>query len=162
MAPSAHIQSDAAAIVHTAQEVAAGVTSQTQVAVVAAILTWVEQHTRPGRTTTIADAVTCLNSRQGNCIGLAHLSVALLRAVGIPARTVRTFVVRTDGGLDRYHLIEAYFPQDGLWVLYEPHRYRGPSARNLYLYSDPDWNHAKHKVSKAFSQSAKTRVGRKP
>ncbi len=158
LAPTGHIQSHAPAIVDVAEGIAASASPRTEVEAVAAVFAWMVKHVSYGAMEGIGDAVTCLEGGKGNCIGFVHLSAALLRALGIPARTVRTFMVRGDGGLDRYYLLEVYYPQDNQWVLYDSHIYRCPSARNIYLYSDPGWNQAKHRVSKAFSQSPKTQA----
>ncbi len=66
-----------------------------------------------------AEAV--LVRRSGYCTGIARLTVALLEAVGIPAREVAGYVVGSEPGRPSgYHRwIEAYLPDRG-WVFSDP------------------------------------------
>ena len=79
------------------------------------------------------DAVSTLRDRSGNCSNAAHLSAALLRAAGIPARVVggttldKQLKVPMDGvrslvqtmGQGGHAWIEVYFPDLG-WLSYDP------------------------------------------
>ncbi len=78
------------------------------------------------------DALGALGRRFGNCQGYSHLSISLLRAVGIPARITVGIslakgwrVTHTDGtltfkmGQGRHAWIEVYYPDIG-WVPYDP------------------------------------------
>ncbi len=75
------------------------------------------------------DAVSVLSDRTGSCVGYSNLSIALLRAAGIPARSVRGYVppgydwgekknywgvTLNSGGFHEW--LEVYFPGQG-WVL---------------------------------------------
>jgi transglutaminase-like putative cysteine protease len=79
------------------------------------------------------DAVSTLRAGSGNCTNAAHLSAALLRAAGIPARVVagttldKQLKVPMDGGRSLVQTmgkgghawIEVYFPDLG-WLSYDP------------------------------------------
>jgi transglutaminase-like putative cysteine protease len=78
------------------------------------------------------DALWALERRLGNCQGFSHLSIALLRAVGIPARITVGIslskgwrVQAADGtltfkmGQGRHAWIEIYYPDIG-WIPYDP------------------------------------------
>ena len=78
------------------------------------------------------DALFTLERRRGNCQGYSHLSIALLRAAGIPARfTVGISLSKgwrvqaSDGtltfkmGQGRHAWIEIYYPDIG-WIPYDP------------------------------------------
>ncbi len=71
------------------------------------------------------DAAAVLRRRSGYCTGVARLTVALLRAAGIPAREVPGYVVDPQATAERrsgYHRwIEAYLPDRG-WVFSDPLR----------------------------------------
>jgi transglutaminase-like putative cysteine protease len=78
------------------------------------------------------DALGALERRFGNCQGFSHLSIALLRAAGIPARLTVGIslakgwrVTHPDGtltfkmGQGRHAWIEVYYPDLG-WIPYDP------------------------------------------
>jgi transglutaminase-like putative cysteine protease len=79
------------------------------------------------------DAISTLRAGSGNCTNAAHLSAALLRAAGIPARVVggttldKQLKVPMDGvrslvqtmGKGGHAWIEVYFPDLG-WLSYDP------------------------------------------
>lgn len=78
------------------------------------------------------DAVWTLENKIGNCQNFAHLAIALLRAVGIPARIVggitvkepweiklRDKTIKYSMGQGGHAWIEVYFPDTG-WVEYDP------------------------------------------
>ena len=81
--PSPWIQSDNEAIVKLAREIVGNETNL--LAKVRLLHRWVSTNIRNGE---VADAVTTLEKRGGDCGGHSFLFVALCRALGIPARPV--------------------------------------------------------------------------
>lgn len=81
--PSAWIQSDHPEAVTQAQEIIRGETNPYRKAQL--MHSWVSHNISSANTT--VDAITALRDRQANC-SVNHLYIALLRALGIPARVV--------------------------------------------------------------------------
>jgi transglutaminase-like putative cysteine protease len=66
----------------------------------------------------VGDAVYACDARSGNCSDFHAYLIALLRAVGIPARFAIGAAIpseRNDGGIDGYHCWAEFFA-DGKWV----------------------------------------------
>lgn len=121
--PEKMIQSDHPDIINKAREITAG--ARTVAEAVEKISNWVHDHV----TYTIPvqqDALSVFYSGKGSCQGYTRLTIALCRAVGIPARyahgylppgedwgaRVERFGVKTSGG--GYHAwIEIYYPDAG-------------------------------------------------
>ena len=127
---TAHTQSDSPAILAQATRLAAGARSQREA--VARILNFVVDHIRYKLEPERHDAVFVLQSGTGNCTGYSQLSIALLRAVGIPARMVAGITLATPWpvamgsqtliqkvGQGRHAWIEVWFPDLG-WLPYDP------------------------------------------
>ncbi|MCP4661620.1 MAG: transglutaminase domain-containing protein [bacterium] len=97
--------------------------AETRYDAVTRVLGWVARHIEYSlnrRQPQSAEAV--LSRRSGYCTGIARLTVALLRAVGIPAREVAGYVVggEAEEGASGYHRwIEVYLPDCG-WVFSDP------------------------------------------
>ncbi len=104
----------------------------TQFDAVQRIISFVVDHLQYVSPPTSYDALYSLDSGKGNCQNFSHLSAALLRAVGIPARIVngitinQPFDVTWQGGTltfkmgqGRHSWIEIWFP-DLLWVPFDP------------------------------------------
>ncbi|MDY6823379.1 MAG: transglutaminase domain-containing protein [Thermodesulfobacteriota bacterium] len=106
--------------------------AKTQFDAVQLILTWVVDHMRYVQPPQSYDAMYAFDSGKGNCQNYSHLTAALMRAVGIPARIVNgvtldepykirqgdgTLVMKNAKG--RHSWIEAYFP-DLKWVPFDP------------------------------------------
>lgn len=118
--PTPSQQSDNPAIRAQAQALI-GV-AQTEVQAVVAILDWVRANIVYDYSLSLpTDAVSVYQNRSGVCDGFSNLSVALLRAVGIPARKHIGCALWTwfggDSGLHAW--IEVYYPDAG-WVPSEP------------------------------------------
>ncbi len=119
------IQSDAEVVVDKAKELVEDATSQTEA--VAEILAWVRANTQLVPTCTANDALSVLESGKATFDGFVTLSCALLRAAGIPARTVSGIVLpgqvmEWDWGerVNLWHAwIEVYYPGCG-WVPSDP------------------------------------------
>lgn len=90
---------------------------------VSRVLGWVSRNLRYELDRTLPqDAESVLERRSGYCTGVARLTVALLRALDIPAREVAGWVVREQGrtGISGYHRwLEVYYPDRG-WVMSDP------------------------------------------
>ena len=105
----------------------------TEFQVVTAVINYVADNIRYVFNPMNYDAVSTLRDRSGNCSNSAHLSAALLRAAGIPARVVggttldKQSKVPMDGvrslvqtmGKGGHAWIEVYFPDLG-WLSYDP------------------------------------------
>jgi transglutaminase-like putative cysteine protease len=105
----------------------------TEFQAVTAVINYIADNVRYVYNPTMYDAVSTLRDRSGNCSNSAHLSAALLRAAGIPARVVggttldKQLKVPMDGvrslvqtmGKGGHAWIEVYFPDLG-WLSYDP------------------------------------------
>jgi transglutaminase-like putative cysteine protease len=130
LAATRDVQKDDPRIQAEARRLTAGATSQHQA--VTALLNFVTDRLTwklepPGH-----DAITGLTGGIVNCQGYSHLSIALLRAVGIPARVAvgitlsKGWQVPTDGGplvlksgTGRHAWIEVFYPDIG-WAPFDP------------------------------------------
>lgn len=88
---------------------------------VQAICDWVYDHLEytPGSTTGTTTASDVLLQRTGVCRDYAHLTIALCRGIGIPARYVSGYAVDLQPP-DFHGFLEAYL--DGNWYLFDPTR----------------------------------------
>lgn len=112
---------------------------------VSAVMRWVKDHITYDMTLNYpVDAVSTLKNKTSRCEGFTNLSVALLRAVNIPARAVTYYtapghgwgVVPGEGGM--HSALEVYYPEAG-WLAYEPQgtlHYVDPF--HIYLFSEVD------------------------
>jgi transglutaminase-like putative cysteine protease len=120
--PSHDIQSDNPEIASLAAGLVRGL--RTEAEAVDAIFVWVRDNITYDLSRRLpVDALSVLHNRSGVCSGFANLSVALLRAGGIPARvkdgcaTRPNWGVSESGGLHSW--IEAYYPDAG-WIASDP------------------------------------------
>ena len=88
---------------------------------VQAIADWVYNQLEytPGSTTATTTAADVLLQRTGVCRDYAHLSIALCRGIGIPARYVSGYAVNLQPP-DYHGFFEAFL--DGQWYLFDPTR----------------------------------------
>jgi len=129
------VQSDAPQIAELARRLTSGANSQYEA--VTAITNHVTDVIKYTFNPPKYDALYTLNTRSGNCQNLAHLSIALLRSVGIPARIVggitlkdawkvpvdaRNSIVQSMGQ-GGHAWMEIYFPDLG-WLSYDPQQSR--------------------------------------
>lgn len=127
--PTPLVQSNDKSIAALAQRLTEGAAGEQ--AAVAAILNWVVDNVRYGAVTHGYDALSTLKRRHGNSLSLSHLSVALLRSVGMPARIVGGIVLGRpwkipfkDGALQQSvgegssTWFEVYYPDAG-WMAYD-------------------------------------------
>lgn len=84
-----------------------------------AVRGWVHKQLRyvPGSSRSADGAIHALIARQGVCRDFAHLAIALLRALDVPARLVSTYAPGLSP-MDFHALAEAYI--DGRWVVIDP------------------------------------------
>ncbi|MCE5261943.1 MAG: transglutaminase-like domain-containing protein [Deltaproteobacteria bacterium] len=124
------VQSDHARIRELSGRLTRGVS--TEFDAVQRLISWVVDHVSYVNPPPQYDAVFALESGKGNCQNFSHLSAALLRAAGIPARIVngitmgRPFDVAWEKGVmtfkmgqGRHSWIEVWFPDLG-WVPFDP------------------------------------------
>jgi hypothetical protein len=115
------IQSDDPEIVAQAAELVAGATREVEA--VDAILAWVGAHVAYDYDAPANDAASVFENRRAVCAGFTTLSVAMMRAVGIPARYHRgcstPYGYITDDGGGSHAWVETYYPDVG-WVASEP------------------------------------------
>ncbi|MBN2515834.1 MAG: transglutaminase domain-containing protein [Deltaproteobacteria bacterium] len=124
--PTEQVQSENAQIINKARELTQGVT--TEFDAVQRTVSWVVDHVRYVTPPKRYDALYTFESGKGNCQNFSHLSAALLRAVGIPARIVngitlnkpfnisrQSGVLTVKMGQGRHSWIEVWFPDLG-WI----------------------------------------------
>jgi len=124
--PTEQVQSENAKIINKARELTQGVT--TEFDAVQRTITWVVDHVRYVTPPKRYDALYAFESGKGNCQNFSHLSAALLRSVGIPARIVNGItlnkpfnisrqrgVLTVKMGQGRHSWIEVWFPDLG-WI----------------------------------------------
>lgn len=155
--PTSHIESDAPEIAELVQQVKDAADFENQWHIVSSVLSWSRGLLRYGNPSEIPTALDALRDRRVNCIGFVHLPAAMLRNLGIPARVVRTFMVR-GSTLTRHYLLEVYFPEDDAWVTFEPQTLRPPMTGNVVVFVDNNWNQGKHVTSRNFSIDPETFV----
>ena len=135
LAPSTFVQSEDREIADTAKAIVNNTSYES--AAVTSLMLWVSDNLTYDLNATKHDAVWTFHNRRGTCENYAHLSLALLRSVGIPARYVSGYLVDGAINLDGDILtsgyqwspgphawIEVYYPDLG-WVPYEPQKTLG-------------------------------------
>ena len=111
-------------------------TARTENEAVNAILNWVSDNIKYTYNPPQYDAINTLNAGRGNCQNFAHLSMALLRAAGIPARIVGGIGLKRqwkvpvedgylvqDMGQGGHAWMEIFFSDLG-WLSYDPQQSR--------------------------------------
>lgn len=111
--------------------------TKSEYAAVSAIINWVTDNIKYTFNPPQYDAAYTLSTKSGNCQNFAHLSIALLRSAGIPARIVggitlkegwkvpidaRNSIVQSMGQ-GGHAWLEVYFPDLG-WLPYDPQQSR--------------------------------------
>ncbi|MEW6162677.1 MAG: transglutaminase domain-containing protein [Nitrospirota bacterium] len=129
--PTEMVQSNSPEISSLAKKLAEG--APTEYKAVTAILNYVADNVKYTFNPPQYDALYTLKTKSGNCQNFAHLSMALLRAAGIPARIVggislrqswkipmgnNSFLVQSMGQ-GGHAWMEIYFPDLG-WLSYDP------------------------------------------
>ncbi|MCX7966125.1 MAG: transglutaminase-like domain-containing protein [Syntrophorhabdaceae bacterium] len=129
--PTKMVQSDAPEIVSLSRQLTQ--TAETQYQAVTAIMNYIADNIKYTYNPPQYDAVYTLKTKTGNCQNLAHLSMALLRAAGIPARIVGGITLKDQWkvplgggnysvqgmGQGGHVWIEIFFPDLG-WLSYDP------------------------------------------
>jgi len=112
-------------------------TAKNEYEAVSAIINWVTDNIKYSFNPPQYDASYTLSTKSGNCQNFAHLSIALLRSAGIPARIVggitlkESWKVPIDAknsivqsmGQGGHAWLEVYFPDLG-WLPYDPQQSR--------------------------------------
>lgn len=132
LSASKYVQSDDPEVKDAAKAITNG--TRYESAAVAAIMLWVSNSVTYGINAASHDASWTLHSKRGTCENYAHLSLALLRSVGIPARYVSGYLIGGDIPVNGYAAsyayrwdagphswIEVYYPDLG-WIPYEPQK----------------------------------------
>ncbi|WP_277057500.1 transglutaminase-like domain-containing protein [Trichlorobacter lovleyi] len=128
------VQGDAE-IKSLARQLTSGVKNEYEA--VSAIINWVTDNIKYTFNPPQYDASYTLSTRSGNCQNFAHLSIALLRSVGIPARIVGGITLKEGWkvpidaknsivqsmGQGGHAWLEVYFPDLG-WLPYDPQQSR--------------------------------------
>lgn len=139
LSPAPMVESDSSEVRALARRLTRG--AATEQAAVTGILNWVVDNVKYRTPVREYGAVWTLKTREGNCQNLSHLSMALLRAAGVPARIVGGIalgrpwsVPLKDGtllqslGQGGHAWIEVWYPDIG-WVPYDAqqsHLFVGP------------------------------------
>lgn len=130
LSPTSLVQSDNQEMISIAKQLTAN--SKTENEAVSAILNWVSDNVKYIYNPPQYDAIHTLKTGTGNCQNFAHLSMALLRAAGIPARIVGGISLKRqwkvpiengylvqDQGQGGHAWMEIYFSDLG-WLSYDP------------------------------------------
>ena len=116
--PTSSQQSDNPIIIEQAQVLVEN--AHTEAQAVVAILDWVRANITYDSTFSLPnDAVSVYQNRSGVCAGFSNLAVALLRAVGIPAKDQVGCALWSQPHGGGHAWIEVYYPDVG-WVPSEP------------------------------------------
>ena len=132
---SKYVQSDDRDIKNTAKTITNDTRYESEA--VTSIMLWVSDNLKYDGSVTSHDASWTFHNKRGTCENYAHLSLALLRSAGIPARYVSGYLVDGDIKVNGYvttygyrwdagphSWIEVYYPDIG-WVPYEPQKTLG-------------------------------------
>lgn len=154
--PSEQVQSEDQSIQALSAELVKGV--KTEGEAVTRIMYWIVDHLHYTLEPAGYDALTTKREGKGNCQNYSHLTMALLRAAGIPARLVRgrtlgkSWEVDEDNGKRRWTAkwgegrhawLEVYYPDQG-WLMYDSQAYHQfVSTRFIRIEVGPD-NKAVH------------------
>lgn len=154
--PSEQVQSQDQEIRSLAAELVKGATTEQEA--VTKILHWVVDHLHYQLEPAGYDALLTKREGKGNCQNYSHLSAALLRAAGIPARMVRGRTLDKAWEVDegngkrrwtsrwaagRHAWIDIYYPDQG-WLMYDSQAYHVfVSTRFIRMEAGPD-NKAVH------------------
>jgi len=154
--PSEQVQSEDPSIKTLSAELVTG--AKTEGEAVTRIMHWIVDHLHYTLEPAGYDALTTKREGKGNCQNYSHLTMALLRAAGIPARLVRgrtlgkSWEVDEDNGKRRWTAkwgegrhawLEVYYPDHG-WLMYDSQAYHQfVSTRFIRIEVGPD-NKAVH------------------
>ncbi len=154
--PSEQVQSEDQSIKDLSAALVKG--AKTEGEAVTRILYWIVDHLHYTLEPAGYDALTTKREGKGNCQNYSHLTMALLRAAGIPARLVRgrtlgkSWEVDEDNGKRRWTAkwgegrhawLEVYYPDQG-WLMYDSQAYHQfVSTRFIRIEVGPD-NKAVH------------------
>jgi len=134
--PTSMVQSTSGEIVGKAGELVAG--ASTEAEAVDRIMNFVRTSIPTQGSGTQKDAISSLHSSSGTCVNRANLALGLLRAANIPARYVNGIVndnppykvpivvsgsegyAQFQWGKELHAWVEVYYPQQGVWVAYDP------------------------------------------
>jgi transglutaminase-like putative cysteine protease len=135
LAPSTYVQSEDREITNLAKAIINNTRFESEA--VTSLMLWVRDNLKYDSNVTKHDASWTLQNKRGTCENYAHLSLALLRSVGIPARYVSGYLVdgkiNVEGYVTSYGYqwksgphswIEVYYPNLG-WVPYDPQKTLG-------------------------------------
>ncbi|OGW69224.1 MAG: hypothetical protein A3A88_01380 [Nitrospirae bacterium RIFCSPLOWO2_01_FULL_62_17] len=154
--PSEQVQSEDPSITTLSAELVKS--AKTEGEAVTRIMHWIVDHLHYTLEPAGYDALTTKREGKGNCQNYSHLTMALLRAAGIPARLVRgrtlgkSWEVDEDNGKRRWTAkwgegrhawLEVYYPDQG-WLMYDSQAYHQfVSTRFIRIEVGPD-NKAVH------------------
>ncbi|MGZ7115598.1 MAG: transglutaminase-like domain-containing protein [Halobacteriota archaeon] len=135
LSPSTFVQSNDREIANTAKAIVNNTTYES--AAVTSIMLWVSDNLRYDLNATQHDALWTFHNKRGTCENYAHVSLALLRSVGIPARYVSGYLaggtINLNGDIlnsgyqwspGPHAWIEVYYPDLG-WAPYDPQKTLG-------------------------------------
>ncbi|HEX9742731.1 MAG TPA: transglutaminase family protein [Nitrospiraceae bacterium] len=154
--PSEQVQSEDPGIKDLSAVLVKGATTEGEA--VTRIMHWIVDHLHYTLEPAGYDALTTKREGKGNCQNYSHLTMALLRAAGIPARLVRGRTLGKSWEVDegngkrrwtakwgegRHAWLEVYYPDQG-WLMYDSQAYHQfVSTRFIRIEVGPD-NKAVH------------------
>ncbi|MFH0796664.1 MAG: transglutaminase domain-containing protein [Candidatus Omnitrophota bacterium] len=128
--PTPLVQADNEEVRTLSRQLISGATTESEA--VRSIMNWVVDNITYQSEPPEKDALWTLKNKRGNCTNYSHLSLALLRSVGIPARAVAGLALKkhwsvpiaggtlTQDMQEGWHAwIEVYYPRIG-WLPYDP------------------------------------------
>ncbi len=103
-----------------------------------AVFDWMRESLtyQPGWTSVHTPVEDVLASRRGVCQDYAHLSIALLRSAGIPARYVSGYVAPASFEEGRPYTVDSHawvdvLVSDGQWISYDPTHHQPAGTRHI-------------------------------
>ncbi len=154
--PSEQVQSEDQGLKDLSAELVKGAATEGEA--VTRIMNWIVDHLHYTLEPAGYDALTTRREGKGNCQNYSHLTMALLRAAGIPARLVRGRTLGKSWEVDegngkrrwtarwaegRHAWLEVYYPDQG-WLMYDSQAYHQfVSTRFIRIEVGPD-NKAVH------------------
>ncbi len=154
LTPSRYINSDHQIIGALADSILNLAPIQTQHELVYRVIRFTTRHLFWGNPSGLPSASDAYQNRAVNCIGFTNLAAAILRNLGIPTRTLRTFMGLS---LVPHYLLEVYYPSEDNWITFDAQT-GIPNPSNIALYTHHDWDFDGQKRTRPLVTDPKIKV----